>query len=70
MAPGQLDLFSLGQQGINLLKIHGSLDEFAFNNGQDLLKLVPTENTVRGVITTLEIANEQVRYVDPSTVAR
>ena len=65
MAPGQLDLFSLGQQGINLLKIHGSLDEFAFNNGQDLLKLVPTENTVRGVITTLEIANEQVRYVDP-----
>ena len=62
---GQTDFFALGERGINLLKIHGSLDEFAFNDGKDLLKLIATENTVRGVITALQIANEQVRYVDP-----
>jgi hypothetical protein len=62
---GQTDFFSVGQEGINLLKIHGSLDEFAFNDGQDLLKLMPIENSVRGVISTLQLANEQLRYVNP-----
>jgi hypothetical protein len=28
-------------KGIYLLKIHGSLDIFTFNNGKDLLKLLP-----------------------------
>ena len=53
-----------GEEGINLLKVHGSLDEFAFNDGRDLLKLVPIGNSVSDVITTLEIANNEIRYVD------
>ena len=65
LATGQTDFFNLGEHGINLLKIHGSLDEFIFNDDQDLLKLVPIDNTVRGVIETLQIANEYLRYVDP-----
>ena len=65
IARGEMDFFSGGENGINLLKIHGSLDEFAFNDGQDLLKLSPMSNSVRGVLMTLQIANEQVRYVDP-----
>lgn len=65
IAQGQLDFFGVGHYGINLLKIHGSLDEFAFNDAQDMLKLAPIGDGVRGVLTTLQIANEQVRYVDP-----
>ena len=62
---GMADFFSIGQLGINLLKIHGSLDEFSLNHGHDLLKLVPTNEGVRGVISTLQAANAQVRFVDP-----
>lgn len=65
LASGRVDYFKLGEHGINLLKLHGSLDEFVFNDDQDLLKLVPNDATVRGVIETLRIANEDLRYVDP-----
>ena len=65
LASGRTDFFNLGENGINLLKLHGSLDEFVFNDDQDLLKLVPIDHTVRGVIETLQIANEELRYVDP-----
>ena len=65
LASGRADFFNLGEHGINLLKLHGSLDEFVFNDDQDLLKLVPHDDSVRGVIETLQIANEELRYVDP-----
>ncbi len=61
-----LDFFKSGEEGINLLKIHGSLDEFAFNDGQDLLKLVPDQVNISGVISVLRDVNEEVRYIDPS----
>lgn len=51
--------------GINLLKLHGSLDEFAFNDGHDLLKLLPAEPTERSVIETLKAANEDLLYLHP-----
>ena len=60
-----LNFHQNGEEGINLLKIHGSLDEFAFNDGQDLLKIVPNDNTVSGVIAELRRVNDEVRYVDP-----
>ena len=60
-----LNFFTLGEKGINLLKLHGSLDEFAFQDGQDLLKLLPSDNSVRGVLSVLRAANDEVRYVDP-----
>jgi len=65
ISQGQLDFFGVGHYGINLLKLHGSLDEFAFNDAQDMLKLIPIGDGVKGVLSTLQIANEQVRYVDP-----
>ena len=60
-----LNFFRSGEEGINVLKIHGSLDEFAFNNGQDLLKLVPDQRSSSGVISVLRDVNEEVRYIDP-----
>ena len=61
----ELNFFQPGEEGINLLKIHGSLDEFAFNNGHDLLKLVPENTCALGVISVLRNANDEVRYIDP-----
>ena len=60
-----LDFFLSGERGINLLKIHGSLDEFTFNDGEDLLKLMPADGSALAVISTLRTANDEVRYIDP-----
>ena len=69
LASGRPDFFNLGEHGINLLKLHGSLDEFVINDDQDLLKLTPLHDSVQGVIQTLQIANEKLRYVDPRFAA-
>lgn len=53
-----------GEYGINLLKIHGSLDVFTFRDGQDLLKLKPVDNSVDGVIESLRLANEELKHWD------
>ncbi len=53
------------QPGIYLLKIHGALDGFTFNDGQDLLKLVPTAPGQDGVIDVLRAANEDLFYPHP-----
>jgi hypothetical protein len=53
------------QPGIYLLKIHGSLDIFTFNEGQDLLKLLPSEPGEDGVINILRAANEDLFYLLP-----
>lgn len=54
-----------GSNGINLLKIHGALDVFTFRDGKDLVKLLPIEATVAGVIETLRAANDELIYIDP-----
>jgi hypothetical protein len=54
------------QQGIYLLKIHGALDVFTFNDGHDLVKLVPGASTVDDIIEVLRAANEDLVYADPS----
>jgi hypothetical protein len=54
-----------GQKGIYLLKIHGALDVFTFNNGEDLLKLVPNDVGQHAAIDTLRAANEELIYVIP-----
>ena len=53
------------EPGIYLLKIHGALDVFAFNDGKDLLKLVPDGDGPEGVIAALRAANEDLRYIHP-----
>ncbi|MCK9462854.1 MAG: hypothetical protein M0R80_24795 [Proteobacteria bacterium] len=54
-----------GTGGINLLKIHGALDVFTFRNGYDLLKILPTAESVDGVLGALRSANEELLYRDP-----
>jgi hypothetical protein len=53
------------QPGIYLLKIHGALDVFTFNEGQDLLKLLPNAPGQDAVIDTLRAANEDLFYLLP-----
>jgi hypothetical protein len=54
-----------GVAGINLLKIHGALDVFAYRDGKDFAKLVPDERTVQSIIDMLRIAQDELLYVDP-----
>ncbi|WP_162095901.1 hypothetical protein [Pseudomonas chlororaphis] len=53
------------RKGIYLLKLHGALDLFTFNDGNDLLKLVPDEETPEAVISVLKAANEELVYLAP-----
>ena len=41
------------QSGIYLMKIHGALDIFTFNDGKDLLKLLPLTADWNGFIDVL-----------------
>ncbi|MNJ93350.1 hypothetical protein D3C87_110300 [compost metagenome] len=61
-----MSFFESSKSGINLLKIHGSLDVFTFRDGKDLLRIIPTENSVGAWIECLRAANEELIYVEPS----
>jgi hypothetical protein len=50
------------QHGIYLLKIHGALDIFTFNEGRNLLKLKPLASGSDGIIAALRAANEDLFY--------
>jgi hypothetical protein len=54
--------FFQDQFGINLLKLHGSLDIYQINDGKDYLKIVPVQNSISGVINTLRIVNSVLPY--------
>ena len=62
-----MPFFRHGTRGINLLKIHGALDVFTFRDGKDLLKILPLEDNVDGVLAALRAANEELLYQDPTT---
>jgi len=53
--------------GIYLLKIHGALDVFAYNDGKDLLKIVSGEETVDSLLDALRGVNEEVFYPVPGS---
>jgi hypothetical protein len=55
------------KSGIYLLKIHGALDMFTFNEGEDLLKLLPNTPGEKGVTDVLRAANEDLFYPAPGT---
>ena len=58
LANAALPFFPAGTPGINLLKLHGALDVFAFGDSQDLIKLKPAAPTFDAIIDALQIANE------------
>jgi hypothetical protein len=51
--------------GIYLLKVHGSLDSFTFNDGRDVLRLLPEKPGAEGVYETLRAANTDLFYYAP-----
>ena len=62
--------FKGGERGINLIKIHGSLDVFSIRDGKDFLKLTPSPDGVEGVIDTLLTANKDLRPNGPEASVR
>ena len=67
---GNLHLFRPGEFGINLLRIHGALDIFAFRDGLDLCRLRPVDSELGGPLTALRIVNEEIGYWDHAGKAR
>ena len=63
-----MSFFRQGTHGINLLKLHGALDIFTFRDGKDLLKILPTQNSVDGVLETLRVTNEELNYYPENPV--
>lgn len=62
---GAMHFAASSEMCINLLKIHGALDVFTFNDGKDLLRFLPNEQTVESVMSMLRSVNEELVYVDP-----
>jgi hypothetical protein len=56
------------QPGIYLLKIHGALNQFTFNEGEDLLRLLSSEPGQNGDIDVLRAANEDLIYPIPGAL--
>ncbi len=61
---GQRGFIELGKPGINLLKVHGSLDVFAFRDGKNLLRVLPSDPSVAAVFEALQVANTELLYAD------
>lgn len=59
---GYLDFHRHGEFGINILKLHGSLDTFTFNSGEDVLRILPSDES--------PAARSQIPAFDPACVAR
>lgn len=57
-----MSFFHTGTFGINLLKIHGSLDVFAFRDGNDLAKIKPLSESADGYLEALRATNEELQY--------
>ncbi|MBD8705863.1 hypothetical protein IFT47_04365 [Pseudomonas sp. CFBP 13711] len=53
------------EKGIYLLKIHGALDMFVYNDAGDMVKMIPESQAPADVIDVLRIANEELIYAHP-----
>jgi hypothetical protein len=67
---GVMSFFGPKSAGINLLKIHGALDVFTFRDGKDLLKILPEENSIVGIIESLRSANEDLHFLNRQMPSR
>lgn len=57
--------FSHGTSGINLIKLHGSLDIFACGDMQKSLKLLPTQEGAKGVLEAIKLLVEKLPFRPP-----
>jgi hypothetical protein len=64
---GRLKFFSHGTKGINLLKMHGALDVFAYNNGKDVLRVVSEPKNAVDVLGSLMQTFEGLNYIHRPT---
>lgn len=62
---GAMNFPNPAKKGIYLLKLHGALDVFTFNDGHDLMKLLPDGETPEAVVSVLRAANEELVYLAP-----
>jgi hypothetical protein len=62
LAQNNLNFLQQGERGINLLKLHGSLDAFAFRDRKDLCRLRPVQGAQFGRLAALRIANEELGF--------
>lgn len=62
---GAMHFSTSSEMCVNLLKIHGALDVFTFNDGKDLLRFLPNEQTLEAITSTLRAVNEELVYVAP-----
>jgi hypothetical protein len=53
-----------GSYGINLLKIHGGLNIFVFHGERNLVKVLPLEPSVAGVLEALRVVDEELPAFD------
>ena len=63
-----MPFFRIGQRGINLLNLHGSLDTFTFRDGDDILKVLPVDRSVDGVLEALRATNLELNYFPDNPV--
>lgn len=67
MKSGEFDFFKLGEEGVNLYKLHGALDTFLFNSCKDFVRFYPEENTSGGhirLLTNLNNENHRIELED------
>jgi hypothetical protein len=63
-----LNFFRRGTIGINLLKIHGALDIFTFNEGNDVLRILPHGDGADGILEALYNLNSQMPPTPPPRI--
>lgn len=61
IAKMKLNLFKVGERGVNLIKLHGSVNTFTVFDGQDICRLRPFTNSLEGYLTSLFIVNKHVQ---------
>jgi hypothetical protein len=57
-----------GNEGINLIKLHGGIDIFTLRDGKDVLKLLPVGDHAGAMIHALFLANKVLPYRTPNNV--
>lgn len=58
--PSPTGFLDEGDEGINLLKLHGSIETFAWTDDLDYVRLLPPEETPQGYIELARIINEDL----------